>query len=426
VEWRLGNEREVNDQLTCRSSLRWALGHLASECSPARLDTLVELVDRSMTLPNRHYHDLAHALMVAESNDPLEAVIGLFHDIVQADVDGGLPPGCEHYLAGLVSGNVQGEFTLLDSVDAMRDPVFDVVKRCFGFSDTQTLSSFAGKNEFLSALIACKALSDLLDVEHLAAITLGIEATVPFRKEPHLIVASYITTLGDIGRRHQIRIDEPDMRSHIRRAIRIANRDVRSFGEYDLVTFLQDTWNLMYESSIELRSSGSMQLMRYRQTLQKMTRFLSSLTAPMIFKEYDGEPILSDHRHRLNMTTQNLALIADVMHAKLLAIALIEAVDGLGRGTFIPAHLKAQSTADASARFMTAQDVLATGSSASVEFGIRQSPLSHQLSRTLPRDDIRAHVNKIDLAVPVGNDLFKQFPTGIQSQACELARVMLI
>jgi len=379
-----------------------------------------------MTLPNRRYHDLAHALMVAESNDPLAVVIGLFHDIVQTDVDGGLPPDCEHYLNGLVSRNARGEFTLLVSADAVHDPVFDVVKRCFGFSDTQTLSSIAGKNEFLSALIACKALSELLNIEHLAAIALGIEATVPFREDSYFIAASYITALRDINHRHQTRIDEPDMRSHIRRAIRIANRDVRSFGEYDLVTFLQDTWNLMYESSIELRSGSSMQLRCYRQILQKMTRFLSSLTAPMVFKEYDGEPILSDHYHRLNVTTQNLALIADVMHAKLLAIALIEAVNGFGCGAFVPAHPEEQSTSDASARFMTAKDVLAAGSLARVEFGIRQSPLSYQLLQNLPLDDIRAHVKEIDLAGPVGNDLIKQFPTGVQSLACELARVMLI
>lgn len=415
----------MTEPLSCRSSLGWALGHLAPGCSPARLNTLVELVDRSMTLPNRHYHDLAHALMVAESNDPVEGVIGLFHDVVQADVDGGLPPHCEQYLAGLVSRGTRGEFTLIDSEDALRDPVFDIVKRCFGFSDTQTLSPFGGKNEFLSALIACKAMSDLLDVEHLAAMALGIEATVPFRKDPHLIVDSYLAALRDIGSRYQIRIDEPDMRSHVRRAIRIANRDVRSFGEYDVVTFLQDTWNLVFESSSELRSHQSISVMHYRQALQKMARFLASLSAAMIFKEYDGEPVLSDHRHRLSVAAHNLEIVADVMNAKLLAIALIESADGTGLCTFVPALLKERSMADASERFPTAQDVLVTGSMAGIEFGIRQSPLSYQLSRDLSRDDISAHVNKIDIASKVGDHLIKQFPAKIQSQTCELARVML-
>lgn len=416
----------MSGALTCRPLLRWALGHLAPQCTAAHLETLIALVDRSMNLPTRHYHDLAHALMVAESNDPLDALIGLFHDIVQAGVDGGLPPDSEHYLTGLVNRSDSGEFRLLDSAEALQDPVFDIVKRCFGFSDTQTLSPFAGQNEFLSALIACKALDAVLDAEHLAAVSLGIEATVPFRKDPHLLAASYMSALVDINHRHQSQIDESDMRSHIRRAVRIANRDVRSFGESDLLAFLDDTWGLMYESSIELRAGGSISVTSYRQTLQKMTRFLSSLAAPVIFRQYDGEPIQSDHQHRLESTARNLEVIADVMHAKLLATALIESADSFGCRSFFPARLKSMLRMTTTASGMSALDVLAAGSTGKVEFDVRQSPLSHRLLQQLHRDDIRAHINAIDLASPVSNRLIEQFPTDIQSRSRELARAMLL
>jgi hypothetical protein len=416
----------MSGALTCRPLLRWALGHLAPQCTATHLETLIALVDRSMNLPTRHYHDLAHALMVAESNDPLDALIGLFHDIVQAGVDGGLPPDSEHYLTGLVNRGDSGEFRLLDSAEALQDPVFDIVKRCFGFSDTQTLSPFAGQNEFLSALIACKALDAVLDAEHLAAVSLGIEATVPFRKDPHLLAASYMSALVDINHRHRSQIDESDMRSHIRRAVRIANRDVRSFGESDLLAFLDDTWGLMYESSIELRAGGSVSVTSYRQTLQKMTRFLSSLAAPVIFRQYDGEPIQSDHQHRLESTARNLEVIADVMHAKLLATALIESADSFGCRSFIPARLKSMLRTTTTASGMSALDVLAAGSTGKVEFDVRQSPLSHRLLQQLHRDDIRAHINAIDLASPVSNRLIEQFPTDIQSRSRELARAMLL
>jgi hypothetical protein len=416
----------MSGALTCRPLLRWALGHLAPQCTATHLETLIALVDRSMNLPTRHYHDLAHALMVAESNDPLDALIGLFHDIVQVGVDGGLPPDSEHYLTGLVNRGDSDEFRLLDSAEALQDPVFDIVKRCFGFSDTQTLSPFAGQNEFLSALIACKALDAVLDAEHLAAVSLGIEATVPFRKDPHLLATSYMSALVDINHRHQSQIDESDMRSHIRRAVRIANRDVRSFGESDLLAFLDDTWGLMYESSIELRAGGSVSVTSYRQTLQKMTRFLSSLAAPVIFRQYDGEPIQSDHQHRLESTARNLEVIADVMHAKLLATALIESADSFGCRLFIPARLKSMLRMTTTASSMSALDVLAAGSTGKVEFDVRQSPLSHRLLQQLHRDDIRAHINAIDLASPVSNRLIERFPTDIQSRARELARAMLL
>jgi hypothetical protein len=426
MEWRLGDEREMTEKLTCRPQLRWALGHLAPGCSETRLDSLIELVDRSMNLPSRHYHDLAHALMVAESNDPLDAVIGLFHDIVQAGVDGGLPPDSDQYIGELVGRGENGEFRLLDSPDALRDPVFDIVKRCFHFSDTEVLSPFAGQNEFLSALIACKAMSDLLDAEHLAAVTLGIEATVPFRKDPNRLSESYISALMDVNHRHQANIGESDMRSHIRRAVRIANRDVRSFGESDLIAFLDDTWGLMYESSSELRAGGSISVTQYRQTLQKMTRFLSSLAAPVIFRQFDGEPIQSDHQHRLDTTARNLAVIGEVMRAKLLAMALIESADSFGCRAFYPARLRSALRATKVATAMTAAEVLAPGASGRVEFDVRQSPLSHQLLQRLPPEVIREHADSIDLVTPVSRNLIERFPTEIQSRARELARAMLL
>ncbi len=407
--------------------LLWsALTKLAPNSGATKLDDLVVLIDSAMTAAGRHYHDLDHALMVAESNDPLDTLIGLFQDIVQTGVDGGLPPGCNAYLTGLVGRNSCGEFYLDNSTEALNDPVFGIVKRCFNFSDSYTLSPFFGQNEFLSALIACKALSHLLDVDHLAAIALGIEATVPFRKDSHLITASYLVALADIKKRYQLRLEEPEMRSHIRRAVRIANRDVHSFSEPDLLIFLDETWGLMYESCSELRAGGSVSVTSYRQTLQRMTRFLSSLAAPVIFRQYDGEPIQSDHQHRLESTARNLEVIADVMHAKLLATSLIESADSFGCRSFIPARLKSMLRMTTTASGMSALDVLAAGSAGKVEFDIRQSPLSHKLLLQLHRDEIRAHINAIDFASPVSNRLIEQFPTDIQSRARELARAMLL
>ena len=424
--WRLGDEGKVKGKLSCREPLRWALTHLAPQCEPGRLEALVNLVDVSMTLPGRYYHGLAHALMVAESNDPIDSLIGLFHDIVQAGVDGGLPPGCEAYIEGLIGRTNCGEFCLLESEAALADPIFNIVRRCFGFSNTETLSPFAGQNEFLSALIAGKALGDPIDTQHLAALALGIEATVPFRKHPDSSAPAYISALMDINHRHHAEISESDMRSHIRRAVRIANRDVQSFGEPDVGAFLDNTWKLMYESSTELRSGDKVGVTSYRQTLQRMTRFLSSLAAPDIFWQYDGEPNLSDHQNRLSCTARNLDVISEILHAKLLAMSLIESADGFGCHAFLPARLKLTPVAKVSASGMTAQDVLAAGSAGKAEFDLRQSPLSHKLWQQLSREDIRAHIDEIDLSTAVSDRLIQKFPPDIQSQARQLARAMLI
>ena len=92
----------------------------------------------------------------------------------------------------------------------------------------------------------------------------------------------------------------------------------------------------------------------------------------------------------------------------------------------MPARLKSALRMTATASGMSALDVLAAGSTGKVEFDVRQSPLSHKLLQRLHRNEIRAHINDIDLASPVSNRLIEQFPTDIQSRARELARAMLL
>ena len=76
---------------SCRPQLERALSSIAPQIDRRHIDNLTRLIDSSMQGQTRHYHTLSHALMVADSDDALEILIGLCHDIAQVGVDDGIP-----------------------------------------------------------------------------------------------------------------------------------------------------------------------------------------------------------------------------------------------------------------------------------------------------------------------------------------------
>jgi len=69
---------------------------------------------------------------------------------------------------------------LLVDVDAHGDILLAIATSIFGFKSHQTLLPFAGLNEFLSAMLACRELEKSLTLKQLVRIVVCIEATIPF------------------------------------------------------------------------------------------------------------------------------------------------------------------------------------------------------------------------------------------------------
>lgn len=415
----------MNAPLSCRSHARRAITALVSAVDEPRLDELVKLVDISMGNPVRHYHSLAHALMVADSSDPLEVLIGLCHDIAQIEVDGGLPEGGEAWLDGFVVHDAAGGVRLIDDARTRANRCFEIVRIGFRFAPGHVFVPFGGKNEFLSALIAARVLEPVIGPADLAALTVGIEATIPFRGSADDVALRALSALEEIDQKFALNMSAADRREHVRRSIRIANRDVGSFGGDDLIAFLDDTWGLMRESSPELRYLRPIGFTAYRQTVQKMTRFLSSLRASVVFRRFDGEPDPQSFERLLEKTAHNLEVITAVMHVKLLASALLEAANSAVPTSVIPARITApHGVTPPFSQAQTIDAVLAIGKDSAVESDMSNSPLAYRIVKSMKLDQVMALGGAIDLASAVGSQILEQVPRDVADAARALARSM--
>jgi hypothetical protein len=411
---------------SCRPQLERALSSIAPHIDRQHLDNLTRLIDSSMQGQTRHYHTLNHALMVADSKDALEILIGLCHDIAQVGVDDGLPIAAEPWLAGLIRADESGALTLVDDERTRVDQTFDIVRTIFNLSPGQTLSDLNGKNEFLSALAASKVIDDTVDASTIAALAVGIEATIPFRRDPDGAAQQALDALEDVNLRYGIGLSREQRHEYVRRSIRIANRDVSSFASENLLAFLDDTWNLMRESSPDLRKRRPIKMGEYRLVIQKMTRFLGSLQAANVFRGFDGEPSESQYRHLLSATSENLSIISSVMQTKLLAVVLLEATTS----DVSTAHLSPLITSPATTPRLitlarTAETILAIGKDSTAEFDIDRSPLSHRIISTMSTAEIKELTKEVSDRAPIDKKSLTQVPAALAKQARELATLMI-
>jgi hypothetical protein len=329
-------------------------------------------------------------------------------------------------LAGLIRADESGALTLVDDERTRVDQTFDIVRTIFNLSPGQTLSDLNGKNEFLSALAASKVIDDTVDASTIAALAVGIEATIPFRRDPDGAAQQALDALEDVNLRYGIGLSREQRHEYVRRSIRIANRDVSSFASENLLAFLDDTWNLMRESSPDLRKRRPIKMGEYRLVIQKMTRFLGSLQAANVFRGFDGEPSESQYRHLLSATSENLSIISSVMQTKLLAVVLLEATTS----DVSTAHLSPLITSPATTPRLitlarTAETILAIGKDSTAEFDIDRSPLSHRIISTMSTAEIKELTKEVSDRAPIDKKLLTQVPAALAKQARELATLMI-
>ncbi|MCZ0899887.1 hypothetical protein ON021_08230, partial [Microcoleus sp. HI-ES] len=86
----------------------------------------------------------------------------------------------------------------------------------------------AGQNEFLSAVVAAKALEPFLKREQLLQIAGCIEATIPFRAADAGVTVSQrlYDRLQAINSLFNLSLTDEEMRETVKKSVRISNRDV--------------------------------------------------------------------------------------------------------------------------------------------------------------------------------------------------------
>jgi hypothetical protein len=334
----MGDEGEVimadsvirERQQQCRQRLADAVHALGGHASDNQINMLSELVIQAMTGQFRLYHSLQHALDVAGTESPREILIGLFHDLVQQQIEPHMPINLAEFVAPHVReflpAHLGGKPTLRLNPDFDADPTANMVGVVFGFSPGQELPLLAQTNEFLSALAAVKALEPVLPRPELLRLAAGIEATIAFRRLDAQPSEQLLARISKINESQRLGLEETERRDCVRTAVKVANRDVAGFAFDDIGAFLDDTWRLMGETNHELLLSTNYTVRGYRTAVQKMTGFLGSLDPKVVFRHFDDEPDATAHAALVAHAQLNLEVARLYLGAKLVTIAFLEAL----------------------------------------------------------------------------------------------------
>ena len=301
--------------------------------SSEELEDLAITIHRSMSIEARHFHTPEHVLHLTNASDPIQSLAALFHDIVYYQVDRGFSPEIYHCISPYIL-EVEGEIWLVEG-QGQNDRLFRITTDLFGFSPGQKLSTHAGSNEFLSALVMAKRLEKIVPEKILLQAIVYIEATIPFRgldangSGPFETLAQ---RLSGICQAFQIPMRNAEIDDTISGAVNFANRDVDSFAEKDASVFLDGTWKLLPETNETLRSGRIYSIKEYRRALEKMGSFLGNLNPENVFHRYRGVPLEDDFREMVKLAYQNIATAREYLSIKLLAIAVLEALADLTGG----------------------------------------------------------------------------------------------
>lgn len=316
------------DCAQCLEKLRWATRALDLDISPDRLHKIAKLIVQTMTGPWRCFHSPEHVFAVGDSTDAIEMLAALFHDIVYAQVDGSIHFNLTYYMAPFIEED-RGNILIRDRDELPHDPTFELLCTIFNFSPGQTLSPFAGQNEFLSAVVAAKVLEPFAPRALLAQIGACIEATIPFRpysetgSSPRELLYQRLQLANQL---FDLNLSQQEMILTVQRAVRMSNRDVSSFAHPISAVFLNSTWDLLPETNHNLQKSGSYTVRDYRTALGKMAGFLTFLQPEVVFTQFRGEPDDATYQNLVAQARRNLRVGQIYLESKLAAIAIIEAL----------------------------------------------------------------------------------------------------
>lgn len=337
----------------CVAQLDWALHQLQAQPAAAMLEETASLIMQTMTGTWRFFHTPEHIFDVGRAGDAVEVLAALFHDAIHIQADNGVSVNVGLIVAPFMRES-RGGLQIRAARELPSDAVFDMVCALFGFAPGQQLLAHQGQNEFLSALVAAKCLQGVLPLPVLTQIVACIEATIPFRgtvaggSDAALVLRG---RLEQVTQAQALGWDDAMLDRVVRRAVRLANRDVENFAHPSAAEFLNNTWNLMPETNHDLTAMRAYTVSGYRKSLQKMEEFMTRLTPRLVFQQYQDEPPDAVFAGMLERTAHNLEVARIYLRSKLLAIAMVEAVS-LRIGNEVPlatmmGELPANSTVQA-------------------------------------------------------------------------------
>mmetsp|Transcript_15234 Transcript_15234/g.21226 ORF Transcript_15234/g.21226 Transcript_15234/m.21226 type:complete len:522 (-) Transcript_15234:512-2077(-) len=374
------------------------LQKLGASTTKSNLEKWAIFIHESMSISSRNYHSVQHVFDISkDSKDPLLIISAYFHDVIYYHVDGCLSPIQEQYLKGVFVVQEEGSNKiLLNPVNPTEDLLLAIVEGIFGFSSGQELTPMTGLNEFLSAVIAVRVLEATLEIQHLVAIAVCIEATIPFRADNDQGTCSerLFAKVSKTNETLQLNLSEEFCIESVQRSVRLSNRDVGNFSSQDRVWFLDNTWSLLPETNEKLRHQFLYTVKEFQFAVFKMSGFFGFVKPDVVFCQFKSVPNDEEFDTKIRQCTRNLQVGKKYIEAKLLSSSILMAFAELTGGDApmslfmgdLPSRqhasirlvdsLPQEIPSDESLLDMDVYNILAHGRAQETSFDIKQSPLA--------------------------------------------------
>lgn len=291
------------------------------------LEELAVVVHKAMTVQARNYHNLEHVFNLVDPTHPIQTLAALFHDIVYYQVDQGFLPEISKVISPYIRSRQDGLY-IAKPIGSEERQVW-MAMELFAMREGNRLHPAGGLNEFLSALVMNHKLSKIVTEVDLLKMTLCVEATIPFRgvtEDGKSHFDRLEERLERIRQRWGIVLTKAEIEEAVRLAVVFANKDVDGFAEVDAGRFLENTWKLLPELNVALRSREVYSVREYRQAIQNMEAFLSTLNPANVFHSFRGVPAEPVHAQMVQCARQNIETARHYLRIKLLAQAILEAL----------------------------------------------------------------------------------------------------
>jgi hypothetical protein len=212
----------------------------------------------------------------------------------------------------------------------------------FGYKYGQVLDPYKGMNEFLSACLACRMYSSLdinrceqtLSLSYNAKCAACIEATIPFRgpdDKGRMPPEALFDRLGHVNEKYLLGWEEDEIVGAVQRAIDLGNRDLENFSWTDRAAFLSNTWKLLPESNVALRTDF-FYLADMALAMKKMTGFFEVLNPDTIFYSFRDPKAEAIAMKKNAEAKKNIDTAFKYMRCKDLALSFLSAVAELSGG----------------------------------------------------------------------------------------------
>ncbi len=312
--------------------MQTTLQALGADCTPLQIERLCVTIHRAMNSEARQFHNIEHVLSFWNAQNPIQSLAAMYHDIVYYQVDRGLDPEVAEALSPYLQEH-DGEMCIVGEL-AEADAMLHMVMCVFGVEKQRICTMSSGLNEFLSALYMVKKLEGVLSPVDLMRLTACIEASIPFRSAVDGVSPFELLTgrLVRLDEQMQLGMGTMGVEQTVHLAVGFANQDVASFAAADVSSFLGDTWKLLPETNVPLRSPDVYTVVDYRRALQRMETFTRLLNPQCVFHTYRGVPPSEIYTPLEEQARRNLEIATEYLQVKLLTVGILEALAEISGG----------------------------------------------------------------------------------------------